>query len=202
MLRSPSLRLEAQAAVGIARPQVVEADARLGCLRLAAVHRLHLQQREVALPLLRRADLARHRVTRAQVESLDLRRRDVDVVGAVEVVPVLAAQESVSLGQDLEHAFADERLRSVEQLLLDPEDEILAPERVVRRDVELIRHVVQLRHRPSLELSDVHEANERGRIGRTAAGGRCPRRAREGRAPGPLARATQERDRRSASRLA
>ena len=39
--------------------------------------------------------------------------RDVDVVGAVQVVPVLAAQKAVAFGQNFEHAFAaDDGVRS------------------------------------------------------------------------------------------
>ena len=43
-------------------------------------------------------------VAGAQIEALDL-AGDVDVIGAVEVVPVLAAKESVTLGQDFQHTL-------------------------------------------------------------------------------------------------
>src|SRR6187399_231782 len=42
--------LEADAAVRVARPKVVELDARLGGVGLPAVHRLDLEEREVAFP--------------------------------------------------------------------------------------------------------------------------------------------------------
>ena len=111
-----------------------------------------------------------HGVARAQIESLDLRRRDVDVVRAVEVVPVLTAQESVALGQHLEHALAHQGLLGVEQLLLDLEQQIVPAERIVLDDGEGVRHIVQLWHRLSLELSDVHEC-DRARGGSATIGG-------------------------------
>ncbi len=76
------------------------------------VDRLDLQEGEVALALLGRADLALDRITRAQVESADLRRRHVDVVGAGQVVVVGRAQEAEAVGQDLEHALGEDRARS------------------------------------------------------------------------------------------
>ncbi len=94
-------------------------------VRWVSVDRLDLEQREIALPLLRRPHLAGDGVARAQIEALDLRWRDVDVVRPVEVVPVLAAQKAVALGQDLEHAFAAQHDIRVEQFLLDAEDEVL-----------------------------------------------------------------------------
>ena len=70
--RSPAVRLQLDALLRVARAQVVEGDAVLGLLRIVAVDLLDLQQREVALALLGRADLAHHRVAGAQVEALDL----------------------------------------------------------------------------------------------------------------------------------
>jgi hypothetical protein len=124
-LGSPPATSRPDALVGVARLEVVEGHARLRALGLVAVDALDLEQREVLLPLLRRPHLSRDRVAGAQIEALDLRRRDVDVVGAVEVVPVLAAQEAVALREHLEHAFAAERDVGVEQRLLDAEDQLL-----------------------------------------------------------------------------
>ncbi len=70
----PVVALQPDALFGIARPQVVEADSVLRFLRVLAVDLLDLQQGQVALALLRRPDLAEHRVARPQVEPLDLRR--------------------------------------------------------------------------------------------------------------------------------
>jgi hypothetical protein len=93
------LRFEVDPLVRVAGAQVVEGDAVLGLVGIVAVDPLHLQQREVALALLRRAHLAQDRVTRSQVEPLDLARAYVDVVRAVQVVPVLRTQEAIALGR-------------------------------------------------------------------------------------------------------
>src|SRR5207249_10545443 len=74
--------------------------------RLLPVHGLDFEECQVALPLLGGTHLAHDRVAGAQIEPLDLAGRDVDVVRAVEVVPVGAAEESVAFGKDLEHALA------------------------------------------------------------------------------------------------
>ncbi len=114
-----------EAALRIARNQIVERRARLRDFRLVTVDRLDLEQREVSLPFLRRTHLSGDRVTRPQVEALDLRRRHVDVVRAVEIVPVLTAQEAVAFGKNLEDAFAGEHDLLIEQFLLDAKDQVL-----------------------------------------------------------------------------
>ena len=98
--------------------------------------------------------------------------RDVDVVGAVEVVPVLAAEEAVALGQDLQHALAPDDGVRVEQRLLDAEDQVLLPEAGVVGDVQLLGQRMQLRDRLLLQLSDIHgrDSRQAGPTGQT--GGR------------------------------
>src|SRR5690606_5609273 len=117
--------LETDAVLGVARSQVVEGGAELRMLRDVGVNLLDLVYREVALSLFRRTDLDHDGVAGAQVEALDLGRADVDVVGAVQVVPVLRAQEAVAFGEDLEHAFTAQHYVAVEKVLFDTEDEIL-----------------------------------------------------------------------------
>ena len=75
-------------------------------LRRQAVDLVHAYQRKIFLPLLRRAYGAVHRVAGLQSEEFDLRRRNVNVVGRVQVVVVGRTQEPVSVGHDLQHAFA------------------------------------------------------------------------------------------------
>ena len=158
------LALEDQPLVGVARLEVVEGDPVLGLLGLLVVDALDLEEGEVALTLLGRAHLAHDGVAGAQVEALDLAGRDVDVVGTVEVVPVLAAQEAVALGQDLEHPLAPDDGVGVEQRLLDPEDQVLLPEPGVVGDVELLRERMQFSHGLLLQFSDIHgfQAPRRG----------------------------------------
>ena len=67
---------------------------------------VHADQREIFLALLRRTDRSVHGVAGLESEKLDLRRRNVDVVGRVQVVVVRRTQESVTVGHDLQHALA------------------------------------------------------------------------------------------------
>ena len=67
---------------------------------------VHADQREILLALLRRTDRSVHGVTGLESEKFDLRRRNVDVVGRVQVVVVRRTQESVTVGHDLQHALA------------------------------------------------------------------------------------------------
>ena len=96
--------------------------------------------------------------------------RDVDVVGTVEVVPVLAAEEAVALGQDLQHALAADDGVRVEQRLLDAEDQVLLPEARVVGDVQLLGQRVQLRDRLLLQLSDIHGGDSRSGLARHRTG--------------------------------
>src|SRR6185503_20437870 len=118
-----------QALVRIDGSQRVEVWPRRVRFRFLPVDRRQPQERQVPLPWLRWPDLAADRVSRPQAETLDLRRRDVDVIRAGAVGPVLRAQEAVALGQDLEHALGLQRRgRTVEQALFDAVDEVLFPE--------------------------------------------------------------------------
>ncbi len=156
------LPLETDPLVGVPRLQVVERDPVLGLFRFLVVDALHLEQRQVPLALLGRAHLAHHRVTGAQVEPLDLARAHVDVVGAVQVVPVLTAEESVAFGKDLEHSLAANDRVLVEQRLLDAEDQVLLAEAGVVRDVQFFRELMQLGDGLLLQFSDIHGGTPSG----------------------------------------
>jgi len=66
----------------------------------------HLQQREVALAFLGRADAAGDGIAGAQIEAPDLAGRDVDVIRAGEIGGVLGAQEAITILQDFQDAVA------------------------------------------------------------------------------------------------
>src|SRR5690606_6130089 len=109
--------LEPEALAREQRGQVLEQDLVLRRLRRLAIDRGDLVEREVALAVLRRTDLADDVVTRAQVETADLRGRDVDVVRTGEIARVGRAQEAESVGQDFEHAFAGDAVGGTGQRL-------------------------------------------------------------------------------------
>ena len=149
-------RLQVELLLGIQGGQVVEEDLvprRLGRLE---VDRVDLEQREVALALLGRADLARHRIAGAQAETPDLRGRDVDVVGAGEVVLVRRPQEAEAVRQRLEHALGVDLALLRRLRLEDLEDQVLLAKPRGILDAERLAELRQLLHRLRLHLLDVH----------------------------------------------
>ena len=60
-----------------------------------------------------------------QAEAADLAGRDVDVVGAGEVVVVGAAEEAEAVGQDFERPLAEHQAVLLDPLLEDLEDQVL-----------------------------------------------------------------------------
>jgi len=65
--------------VGVQRREVLEQDLVLGGLRRVGIDLVDLDEREVALAVLGRADLTLDRIARVQVEAPDLRGADVDM---------------------------------------------------------------------------------------------------------------------------
>ena len=143
--------LELQPLVGVQRRQVVEDDLLREQVGVVVVDRLDAEQREVALVLLRRADLAGDDGAGAQAEAADLARRDVDVVGAGQVVVVGAAEEAEAVGQDLERALAEHQAVLLDPLLEDLEDQVLLLEAdvLLARDALVLGGLLELRHASS-----------------------------------------------------
>ena len=119
------LVLHLQPLVRIERREVVEVDLVARLLRLLEIDGVDLEQREVALAVLGRADMAVDGVAGAQAEAADLRGRDVDVVRAGQVVRFRRAQEAEAVGQHLDHAFADDVDLLLRKLLEDAEHQLL-----------------------------------------------------------------------------
>ena len=118
--------------------QIVEVDPVARALRRIEVDRVDLEQREVALALLRRPDLAVDDVAGAQPEAPDLARRHVDVVGSGQIVDIRRAQEAEPVLQDLEDALAVDRDAGLSQPLEGGEHEIGLAERARVFDPELL----------------------------------------------------------------
>ena len=89
-----------------------------------------LDQREVALAVLGRSDLALDGVAGVQVEAADLRRTDVDVVRTGQVGRVRRAQEAESVGQDLQGSFAEDAFAFLGLVLQQREDKVLLAQAV------------------------------------------------------------------------
>src|SRR4029077_11116792 len=66
-----------------------------------------------------------NRIAGAQSEAPDLRRRDVDVIGAGEVIRFRRAQKAEAVRQYLDHTFADNVSLARRELLEDAEHQLL-----------------------------------------------------------------------------
>ena len=148
-------RLEDEALLRIERRQVLEEQLVARLLGRLEVDRLDLDQREVALPFLRRPDLARDGVAGLQIELADLRRRDVDVVGARQVVVVGRAEEAEAVGQHLEHAFREDEPALLGLRLEDLEDQLLLAHAGRAGDVQVLGDLRELLDALVLQLGDV-----------------------------------------------
>ncbi len=97
----------------------------LSGLRILEIDGGNLEQGEVALAVLGRADRAFHRVAGPEAEAADLRRADVDVVRARQVVGFRRAQETEAILQSLDHAFAGDLDIAIGEFLQDGEQHVL-----------------------------------------------------------------------------
>jgi hypothetical protein len=120
------------------------------------IDRIDLEQREVALAVLGRADMPVDGVAGAQSEAADLRGRDVDVVGAGEVVGFGAAEEAEPVLQHLEHAVAEDGDAAVGELLQDRKHHVLLAQRGRILDLELLGEGEQLGRGFPLEFLEIH----------------------------------------------
>ena len=119
------------------------------------VDRLDFDESEVALPFLRRADLAGDGVAGVKIEAPDLRRRNVDVVGAGKVVVLGGAQEAETVGQAFEDAFREDQPRLFGLRLEDREDQVLLAHPGGVLDAVLLGNLRQFGELHLLEDADV-----------------------------------------------
>ena len=148
--------LHLDALLRIERRQVVEENLVARLFGRLEVDGLDLDQREVLLAFVRRAHVAADGVAGLQVELADLRGRDVDVVGAGQIVVVGRAEEAVAVGQDLEHAFGEDVAFFFALGLKNLEDQVLLAEAAGAGDVEAARKLAQLRDIVFFQLRNCH----------------------------------------------
>ena len=148
-------RLEPQALLRIERRQVLEEELVARLIGRLEVDRFDLDQREVALAVLRRPHLAGDRVAGLQVELANLRRRDVDVVRARQIVVVGRAQEAEAVRQHLEHALGEHEAAQLGLRLEDLEDQILLAHAGGAGDVQILGDLGELLNAHVLQVVDV-----------------------------------------------
>ena len=136
--------LHLDALLRIERREVVEEDLVAGLFGRLEVDGLDLDQGEVLFAFVRRADVAGDGVAGLEVELADLRGRDVDVVGAGEVVVVGRAEEAVAVGEDFEDALGEDVALFFALGLEDLEDEVLLAEAAGAGDFETAGELAEL----------------------------------------------------------
>ena len=154
-------RFEDEPLLRIERRQVLEEQLVARLVGRLEVDRFDLDQREVPLPFLGRPDLARDGVAGLQVELADLRRRDVDVVGARQVVVVGGAEEAEAVGQHLEHAFREDEAALLGLRLEDLENQLLLAHAGRAGDVQVLGDLGELLDALVLQLGDVEPGPRR-----------------------------------------
>ena len=147
------------------RREVVEIDLVLGLFRVLEIERVDLQQREIAFAFFRAADLAFDGVAGAQAEAADLRRRDVDVVRARQIVGVGRAEEAEAVGEHLDDALADDVGFCNRELLEDGEHQLLLAHGAGILDPVLFRERDELGRRLRLEVLEFNFPHWGGPVG-------------------------------------
>ena len=152
------LRRQSEATFGVERCQIVEEYLLCEDVRILTADRFDAEQGEVAFVFFRGANLARDRGTRPQPEPSNLAGRDVDIVGAGEVVIVGTAQEAETIGQDFQRPFAEHQAVHLGPLFQDLEDQVLLLQTGVIGQLLDTSLSEQLRHRHALQFGDVNFA--------------------------------------------
>ncbi len=150
------LEFEDEALGGIERRQIVEMDLVLAGVGILEIDGRDLQQREIALAVLGAPDRSLDGVARPQAEAADLRGRDVDVVGAGEIVRFRAAQEAEAVLEDFEHAVAGDLDIAFGELLEDGEHHVLLAHGRRVFDFEFLRELQKLVRLLRLQILEFH----------------------------------------------
>ena len=114
-----------EATVRIKRRQVIEIDPVAQAFRIFEIDRIDLEQREITLPIFRRADLAFHRIAGAQAEAAHLGGGDINIIGPGQKIRLRAAQIAKAIGKDFKRPFPEDRLIIIGEGLQDRKHHIL-----------------------------------------------------------------------------
>src|SRR5665213_1279394 len=128
----------------IERRQVIEEDLVAGFLGWLESDRIHLDEGEIALAFLRRADLAGDSIARAEIEAADLRRGNINVIGTGQVVVFRGAEKTEAVRQAFQHAFGKNKSALFGLGLKDLEDQFLLAESRSVLDAHLLGDRVQI----------------------------------------------------------
>ena len=149
---------ELEPLVGIERRQVVEEDLVARFLRRFEVDGVDLDEREIAFAFLGRADLAGDGIAGAQIEAADLRRRNIHVVRAGQIIVLGRAQEAETVGQAFQHAFGEDQAALLGLRLQDLENQLLFAQSGGAGDVQILGDLVEVLDAHVLELHQIERA--------------------------------------------
>ena len=93
--------------------EVLESHTIANLIRITAIDRVDRREGEVFLVLMGRTHGAIHHIAGLQTILLNLLGRYVDIIGRRQVVIVGTAEESVAVGEALEHAIAGDEIAKV-----------------------------------------------------------------------------------------
>jgi hypothetical protein len=146
---------ELQPLLRVQRREVFEKQLVARLLGGLEVDGFDLDEREVALALFRRPNLAGDGVAGLQIELADLRRGHVDVVGARQVVVIGRPQEAEAVGQHLEHPFREDEAALLGLCLQDLEDQLLLAHTRGAGDIHVFGDLRELLNAHVLQIGDV-----------------------------------------------
>ena len=148
--------IEGQLLVRIERGEIVEIDPVADGVGIVEIDLGDADEAEIALALLGAANLAFDRVAGPEAELADLVGRDVDVVGAGQIVGIGRAQEAEAVLQHLDRALAHDLVAAVGADLEDREHQLLLAQGRRAFDAELLGHRHQLGGGFLLEVVQMH----------------------------------------------
>ena len=142
----------------IERGEIVEIDPVADALRVLEIDQVDLEQGEIALPVLGRADLTLDGIAGPETEAADLARRDIDVVGTRQIVRLGRPQEAETVLEDFQHAVAGNDDIVFRELLQDREHHVLLAQGRCVLDLQLFRIGQKIGGRFLLEFLQIHSS--------------------------------------------
>ena len=150
------LALELEVTRRVQRCQVFKQNLVLRGFRRLVVDAIHFHQREIAFAILGGANLAFDRVAGVQIEAADLRRADVDVVGAGQVRDIRRTQETKTVWQHFQSAVSKDALAFLGLILQQGKNKFLLAQAVGAVDAVGSGHFKQLADVKTLEFGKTH----------------------------------------------
>ena len=132
----------------------------LRLVRVFTVHRLDFQQREKFFLFLRRTDLAGDQIAGLQIKPADLRRRNVNVFRARQVIKTLRPQKTEAFRQHFNDALGKQHARALGIFLEDVKNNLVLAHRAEIFHTIITRHRIQIAHLHRLKFGNVHRSRD------------------------------------------